>query len=523
MRPAVVALTLIAISTSNVAAASGPPWRFAKAQGLEVVSDCDDYTTKGYLGSFFETLPLLGLPPEFRPAAGLPIEIILTQRPLDYALSPDDGPRGLQALRKIEHSVSIEIVEDSDLIVARVALRNWDSSTEVTGLPFALIPFFVAHHSPGPPAWILDGFSELYRKQGGTTGVVEDRLFLPGLRRTYEAVKDAAEYPERLLPFDLLFGRPAATLAGAMAERRKAELATFIRWALYDHDGARQREFWQFTTRSCTEPVTPELFRACFGSDYSATRRQLGRYISSALWVAIPMRMTNIPHVPPIEIRDATAAEFARIESDWERLEAVELRPEYAQLSQLYFETAGRTLASVGNAPGDARLLATRALFQLDAGRADDARRLLEEAAGVQVFRPRAYLELARLRFAEAKRQPHATDGKLDRQQTIAVLQPLFAARRQSPALADTYKLIADVWKASAVAPQADQLVVFDEGVRLFPHDTEVTFEAALFAAEHAFVQPAERFLSHAIEFAPSEEFRAQFNLLKSNLNRPAR
>ena len=49
------------------------------------------------------------------------------------------------------------------------------------------------------------------------------------------------------------------------------------------------------------------------------------------------------------------------------------------------------------------------------------------------------------------------------------VLEPLFAARTLSPALPETYQLIAEAWTLSEVKPTREHLLVLDEGVEKFP------------------------------------------------------
>jgi len=109
---------------------------------------------------------------------------------------------------------------------------------------------------------------------------------------------------------------------------------------------------------------------------------------------------------------------------------------------------------------------------------ADRARELLEPAVKAGVRRPSAYVELARLRLADVHRQTFG-DGKLGAAQLSAVLTPLFEARKQPPALPETYELIAAAWAQSAVAPTPDNLAVLDEGIRAFPRDSTLLYNAA--------------------------------------------
>jgi hypothetical protein len=170
----------------------------------------------------------------------------------------------------------------------------------------------------------------------------------------------------------------------------------------------------------------------------------------------------------------------------------------------------------------DPRLLAALGLDEVLAGHDERARKFLEAAAAAKVERARAYLELARLRFDEARRQLKEPDARLTAEQTSAVLTPLFIARGQKPPLAAVYSLIAQTWSLSAAVPQAEHLAVVIEGVRLFPADTALLMQATLLAAKRDFPAEARALAERGAKIAKETAEQDRFRMMAAAFERDA-
>jgi hypothetical protein len=91
------------------------------------------------------------------------------------------------------------------------------------------------------------------------------------------------------------------------------------------------------------------------------------------------------------------------------------------------------------------------------------------------------YTELARIRLHAALANPTGTDGKLGSEQIESVAAPLSEGRHLSPPQKATYLLLALALGNGKVPPSPGEFAVLDEGLRIFPAESELaTMVAAL-------------------------------------------
>jgi hypothetical protein len=335
------------------------------------------------------------------------------------------------------------------------------------------------------------------------------------------ALKAGPEANHPLLPLaeffagDLTANDPAA---GEGLSLWQAQAALLVRWGVSGRGAPRRAAFWKFVERSATEPVTEALFRECFGLDYGTAHQQLTAYLPESIRDRLTLRLAQRPRLPDYPLRRATDAEIARIKGDWERLEIAYVKTQFPVLVPKYLEQARRTLLRAYDRDiRDPRLLAVMGLVEVDAGNAAAARTFLEDAAArTRTLRPRAWYELARLRFAALGAPSGAPARRLTPDQAGEVLAPLLAARGQQPPLPEVYELIAAVWAASAQAPARDQLAVLAEGVRLFPRRTELVYRAAELNLSHGYSDTARWLITLGLTLAPDAAARARFETLQA-------
>jgi hypothetical protein len=98
------------------------------------------------------------------------------------------------------------------------------------------------------------------------------------------------------------------------------------------------------------------------------------------------------------------------------------------------------------------------------------------------------------------------------------VLAPLRAARELQPPLAEVYDLCASVWTASAQAPTREEFAVLEQGVRLFPHRSELVQRVAELALRHGFDDSATWLINLGLTVAPDPATRARFEALQRRL-----
>jgi hypothetical protein len=296
-----------------------------------------------------------------------------------------------------------------------------------------------------------------------------------------------------------------------------------VRWGLDPRGGAARREaFWQFVALQAERVATEDLFRACFGLDFTAAQTEIAAFLPQAVRRTTRYRPAKPGKPPAVVLRNATDTEIARIKGDWERLEVPFVRNLAPGLAEKYLEQARRTLRRAYDRDArDPRLLAVMGLCEADAGNDAEARELLEAAAaGASPLRPRANYELARLRFAAARAQPEGPDGLLGVGQTADLLRPLFAARAVAPPLPEVYDLIGEVWALCSAPPTRGHLAVLDEGIRLFPRRTPLLLRAAELNARHGFREQAALLAEIGLRGATDPAVRARFIALRQEAGR---
>ncbi len=210
---------------------------------------------------------------------------------------------------------------------------------------------------------------------------------------------------------------------------------------------------------------------------------------------------------PPVTVRAANDAEIGRIKGETLRLAGQDeaARREFV-VAYLRGERDPRLLASLG-------LMARQ--------RHDDARaRTYLEAVGATatpVPRPRAYLELARLRgaaqVARTGTQP------LTSEQMVELLTPLFVAQRLPQQLVATYLEIAGVWERSSIAPTSDNLGALEYGVSVFPYSGELILRTAALLIKHGHKADAATMIQRALNSTREPELKAKLEALRQKID----
>lgn len=277
-----------------------------------------------------------------------------------------------------------------------------------------------------------------------------------------------------IMPFEKMFDESHAKSRGG---NWSGQCYAFVHMCLYGLGKKYQNGFIEFAKRALAGPVDENDFKQCFGRSHRQMAVTLRGYIdfSSYQYVLFkaPRGTPGLPDPEPVELREATQAEIGRIKG------------ETLRLAGHFAESREALIAPYLRRDRDPGLLASLGLLESLEGRAERARKFLEAAARTGAVRPRAYVELARLRLAEALENPRGRDGKLAVSQVADVLQPLFIARNQPPQMAEVYSMIGYTWLQSAVAPKPGNLEVLIEGAMRFPRSTEVTRQAAELYARH--------------------------------------
>jgi hypothetical protein len=165
----------------------------------------------------------------------------------------------------------------------------------------------------------------------------------------------------------------------------------------------------------------------------------------------------------------------------------------------------------------DPGLLAVYGLYEHDTGEDGKAREFLEKAVTIGGVRPRAYVVLAGLRYAEAMAQPLGSGGKLSAAQAATILHPLSTAMQSSSA-PELFNLMIATWEHCEAKPTEVDIGRIVEGVGRFPRNPRLAYRAALVCAQSGYTGQAAELIERSLVFATEEKSRADLARLRATL-----
>jgi hypothetical protein len=390
------------------------------------------------------------------------------------------------------------------------------------------IRFLLNGVQPRGPAWFEEGVAQILTAMDVTAttitvGKVENPNEISAQQAAYNEAGVSATAPaqdrdfnaalarRRLLSMEELFAvkHDSAEAMSPIGGTWAKQCYAFVHWGLYGKEGRNQKEFITFLRRLDREPLSEALFKDCFKKSYQDMALTLRSYIEFTDYRVAGVQAEKgqkLPEPQPFELREATEPEVGRMKGDALRLAGN--------------TAAARTALTTPYIRGEREpsLLAALGLLERAGGDETRARKLLEAAAQAKAVRPRAYLELAKMRFSDAKARPAEANDRFSAEQTAAVLGPLFTARSQPPPLTEVYELIAETWARSVITPGADHLGVLDEGVRFYPRNTGLIYATAVQKVRAGLAADATLLINRGLRVASDADIRAKFEALKASL-----
>ncbi|HEY0865630.1 MAG TPA: hypothetical protein VGD97_16105 [Lacunisphaera sp.] len=483
-----------------------PPesWRYARVGNFEVLSNASDRATRGLLADFgmFTRAMALVWPAPAKPLAAS--TLILCGKGGKFDAFP---PAGTITDDRIVPSLFLRNREQVAIVVDvetdRTAIDPNNLAVEgATGADYEVdhykqlyreyVRYLLSQSQVRAPVWLEEGLAQIvmdielldtaliYGKINSLRGAASGGLSADADPADPMASSDAVvgEQPfnvvlqhRKLIPLDRFFALTAddpATQSPLGNNFWAKQAYLFVHFCLFGEDLRHQQALSTFVSRLAREPLSEALFKECFKTDYAGMTKELRGYLlhTRHKYQRYPLQKGDQLTPQSIELREATPAEVALIKGDALRLGGHH-DTALAAYRSAYLRGARETALLAGMGASESALHHT-----------DRARELLEPAVQAGVRRPSAFVELARLRLAEAAAKP-STNGRLGAAQLGAVLTPLFEARKQTPALPETYELIARAWAQSAAAPTQENLAVLDEGIRAFPRNSGLLLSAA--------------------------------------------
>jgi hypothetical protein len=521
-----------------------PPeaWRYAEFSGFTVLSNASDRKTQRLLANFEWFRYAVDIAWPIPDKTAVPVSIIVcgkrdvfeafvplakrhdVNQPLSFLLH--DGERG-----------AIVIDAQTAIFSAWGPAEGFDGESaggKETGyavesenlLCREYIRFLFSRNARNLPVWMEEGLIQMLLAMKITRGQI-----------VFGRIEDAdlapsAAIPGMPLPEDLpdedgdfnsaLGGRALIPLQDFFAITRDSPRANqiygnnrwvkqayaFVHMCVFGRGGRFRKPFALFLQRASHESVTEAMFRECFGMDYRQMQLEMRLYISFTDYQNMEYNLKKgkeLPNPAPLVLRDAEEFESARIKGD-------------ALLLGGHFKEAQAVLLpAYVRGSRDPGLLATLGLCERAAGHDDRARKFLEAATARKVARPEAYLELARLRQADAVAKP-AAGGAFSAEQVAGITSLLHVARHQPPHLPELYELLAETWRHSAAKPGRDDVLVLIQGATLFPDRLDYVSQTAAFALEAGILDAARTMIEHGLERATDPKLRIRFEQLKAAL-----
>jgi hypothetical protein len=536
--PATASGPVVSLPPFVVQSAGGPPWRYTHPPGFEVLSRWSDSNTKEFADELLGARKLFDavLPPEFQAQFSVPTTYVLVPdvqtdalpAPLMAQVLAHAQPAGSDSRRPTEVRFTPNLMLwDRDALVV-FGLKP-SEAIEDGGVAFfsdLRTRLMLERRTPTLPGWFVSGFYDLYAGMDFTQRAADTGAAGWISKEAVAALAADPDAPRRLLPLAELFaeppaaGAPAAPDALARARLRQAEAALFIRWGLDGVGAPRRAALWKFVNAAAAGPVTEAQFEALFGEDYVSALNDLSDFLPWAATHSLRLVPIQDPVDEEIRMRDATPAEVGRIKGDWERLEMDQVALQYPELVPKYRDRAQETFnLAYQDDKSDPGLLAVMGLFAVDCGQPTVAEPLLRAAAAGHVVRPRVYYELARRLLTELTTPaPGKAPPALTPIQAGTLLELLDQARAQAPALPEVFGLYYEVTQAAEARPSPALLNVFREGVRLFPENPALSYEAAIMLARGGDLAGAGAVLQRGLALATEPTLRSHMATLQSEL-----
>ena len=508
-----------------------PPWRYTRIAGLEVLSRCEDTTTKDFLRSYLHMQHVLRalVPDAFLWRQEMPYILLLVGQDSMQLMSreviADMEKRERQRPRQPQAGFLPHLtLSDSEVSAYFVMLNEAaEYRRDFVYLRWEQLRRQLQNRIPPLPLWLIEGLTEFYRSSRlrDNALVFDEATWLDDAET--RAIRGDSEYPRALLPMREILERetiapPATENAEAYERRWRSQVSLFVRWALTSKRAERRAAFWQYVAALDRVPPSEALFERFFQLGYSDMQERLSDFLSEAV-ATMPVieQEAKEPGTEPI-LRDATVAEISRLRGEWERLEIAYVRSRFPPWTEAYIDQARNTLRrAYDQGSMEAPLMAAIGIFEGEMDNAEAAAWFLNAAAEAKVPRPRVYLELARLHYRETA--GHPSDEIMPNDQLPArAIELLETAQQFRPPLAGVNLLLAQLRSSAGKPVTPAQLTEFEQAARNFPRVTSLVTLAVLAHVQAGKSDTAIALLLQGLRFAPTPEDRQRLEKLRDSL-----
>jgi hypothetical protein len=465
-------------------------WGYEAFPGYEVLTGCGHDLTNRFVSNVGAQISILRqlAPAVFENRPTVPTELILMNEEQAHSITAamkkameagasGSAERTLVPLSKIKYFPQIRLHDQESTVISLVLDSNF--SDDVILEP-GYVRYLVESRIPRLPAWYADAMADLYSRASFRTSSDFGGNIYSSSRKYFSEVEfapvglPATGAGTVLVPLQQIFLEPSVPGNPPAPPSLKAfESSLFLQWVIADRTGTRTDALGRYLDLLGAGDGSEGAFVRCFGLTFDQALHHVRRFMRDDAGETLSHRELFIGM--DIPFRDATPSEFARMWGNWELMEIRFVGDQDSSLVGPYLSQAEHTLegayASGAHDPG---FLAVLGLFRMHKEEFSLARAALEAAASHDAAYPRAYTEIARLRFREALARPEDPQGKLSSGQTESVLNPLRVASGLFPSQRETYLLAALAYAHSSRAPGPGDRALIEEGLKKFPDDGQL-------------------------------------------------
>jgi len=461
-------------------------WKYAQVPGFEVLSSASNSTSRDVVHDFSRFHRAIdAIWPLVRMNASVDASIVLCSSGKELKeFVPEE------IINNADQTLSLSL-EDREhaAIVINLSAINADKQDGSKILHSEYVHFIVNRIGPRTPIWLKAGLEATF----GSLIYTENRCAIPAQedffveerkafsKRLNEAllhsqniaefIRQDVRYQEllkeaRVVTLKELFTADNENLfkdAGGGLDPYLRQSQAFISFCLFSENGKYRDAFTRFAYLSARLPQSDGLFEQCFHVGYDVmmaffwanTENQSNRGFD-----IIGKDGKVVKDVNKLEFVLATDAQSSRIRAEAQRMAG---RSEDGRYSLIAAYLRGQR---------DPDLLASLGLAEYASGKEDRALKFLLAAVKSNTRSVRAYTTLVKIELSEyLKKSSH---HKLLVDQVAELLRLLFKAKSLVPPIPEVYELIAQVWINSSVDPMVGHLQILNQGLALFPFDTEL-------------------------------------------------
>jgi hypothetical protein len=522
--------------------AKGPPWYYLNTPGGEYLARTTPATLREFAQADMRLFQLLkGLVPEsFQARSDLRSLVVLDrldQKAEGDAIMQDMARQAEQrataqreadplaprpSSSRVETLLNLRVDDrDMNVLFGYIDEKNFEGSRMV--LTANYVRFLMERRAPDLPSWLIEGVVSIFEQSSFVVDPITVRPFTWISWRETRALQRDPDWPRALLPMGELLApdslRAEADHAPPRVTAWRYQVALFFRWGNDPKNGVREA-FWKLAERATKDVITDKIFEEYFGFGMSEMRDRLSDYLPTAVREPMHIEPGKVERVRLDDPKPASKELVARLLGEWQRLEIYYVAARHPRFREAFAQEARRTLRK-GYDLGDRdpQLLAALGLCEIDAGNPDGAPFFLKLAIEAKVVRPRAYFEVARMRFLDLLRNQPAT-YLLSAAETESVVAPLREGLRQKPLMAEAVALFATTWLRSAQAPTEVDFALLRHAAETFPARPTTLFRIAAVCANSGRFAAAEALLDQAMRFPVDDQMRTPMAELKKVIAR---